>query len=173
MFRHMHHIVRPFIGSLVAGLLALARPTAASAQVRLSLGVGGGIAGSTDASLSNGRAAPILMGQVTASVVPLIGIGAEADYWRRSVSAITFATGIAQLHVPATSLFVKLGVGYGSGDPDGRGTVSGTAGEIGAAYDITFPAAPVALTLFGNALLAHAALRSFQMVEGGLAITWR
>jgi hypothetical protein len=40
-------------------------------------------------------------------------------------------------------------------------------------YDITLPAAPIALAVFGNALLAHAALRSVQTVDAGIAITWR
>lgn len=157
-----------------AGLFAIAayaRPV--KAQVRLSLGAGGGIAGSTDASLSEGRGGVLLMGQLARVVVPFVGIGAEVNHWRRSGSNITFATGIVQLHVPMTGLFLKAGAGYGSGDPDGLGQVHGLAGELGVAYDVTLPGAPVAITLFGNGALAHASSRSLQMVGGGIALTFR
>jgi hypothetical protein len=153
--------------------MTLAIPGVAAAQPRVSIGAGGGMAGSTDASLSDGRGAPIVMGQVTVSAVPLIGVGVEVDDWRRSGSNIVFATAHAQIHVPATPFYLKLGGGFGTGDPDGRGTISGAAGQIGAAYDITLPLAPVALTLFGNAFLAHASSRSMQLVDAGLALTWR
>ena len=152
---------------------ALALPRASFAQTRVSVGLGGGIAGSTESSLSEGRSAPIVMGQVAAAVAPFVAIGAEVNYWRRRVSSITFATGEVQLHAPATPLRLTLGAGYGRGDPDGNGTISGVAGQLGAAYDVTVPVAPVAVTLFVNALVAHASLRSAQMVDGGLAITWR
>jgi len=65
------------------------------------------------------------------------------------------------------------GAGYGTGDPDGLGKVSGTAFHLGASFDFTIPAAPIAVTLFSNALLAHATSRSVQMVNGGLALTLR
>jgi hypothetical protein len=143
------------------------------AQLRLSAGVGGGIAGSTESSLSDGTAGVVLMGQVTKSLVPLFGIGVDVNDWRGGGSNIAFVTANAQLHIPVTPFYVKLGGGVGTGDPDGRGTISGAAIQIGAAYDITLPLAPVALTLFGNALLAHASERSLQMVDAGLAFTWR
>ena len=56
---------------------------------------------------------------------------------------------------------------------DPSGSVNGAAGQLGLAYDITLPGAPVALTIFGNAFLAHASARSVQMVDTGFAITWR
>jgi hypothetical protein len=40
-------------------------------------------------------------------------------------------------------------------------------------YDVTLPAFPIALTVFTNAFLAHAALRSVQTVDAGVALTWR
>lgn len=146
-------------------------PGVASAQMRASIGAGGGIAGSTDASLSEGRSAPIVMGQVTAMAAAL-GVGVQVDGWRNGGSSVVVATGDLQLHVPSTPLFVKLGVGFGRGDPDGKGTISGTAGHLGAAYDISLSARR-ALTLFGNAFLVYAPTRSLQMVDGGLALTWR
>lgn len=160
-----------WLAALVVAQLAL--PSRAVAQMRVSVGGGGGIAGSTDESLSNGTGGPILMGQVTGSIVPLVGIGAEVDYWRRGTTNVTFATGLLQFHLPLTPFFVKLGAGYGSGNPDGSNNVSGVAGQLGLAYDITIPAAPIALTVFANAFLAHATAHSAQLVDGGLAITWR
>jgi hypothetical protein len=158
---------------ILATVVAAWMPRMMAAQARLSVGVGGGMAGSTDASLSEGKGAPIVMGQATMSLVPLVGIGAEVDDWRRSGTNIVFATAHLQLHVPVTPFYVKLGAGYGSGDPDGRGRISGATGQIGAAYDLTLPLAPVALTIFGNAFLSHTVARSMQMVDVGLAFTWR
>ena len=159
--------------AVVCASLVLALPSVSSAQARVSVGLGGGIAGSTEGSLSEGKAAPVVMGEVSTSIAPLIGIGAEADYWRRRVSNFAFAAAVVQFHIPATGLFLKIGGGYGSGDPDGNGTISGAAGVVGAMYDITIPAAPVALTLFGNAFIVHGSPRYGQMVDGGIAITWR
>ncbi len=154
-----------------AALIAL--PSLTSAQIRASVGVGAGLSGSTDQSLSNGTGAPIVMGQVTRGLLPGVGLGGEVDYWKGSVSHIAFATGLVQLNVPLIPIYVKVGLGYGDGDPDGKGNVSGLAGQLGVMYDITLPLAPIGLTVFSNALLAHAALRSVQTVDAGLAITWR
>jgi hypothetical protein len=157
---------------LIAGATAAVTvPGVASAQMRVSVGAGAGIAGSTDASLSEGRSAPVVMGQVTA-MAALVGVGVEVDGWRSGASNVLFASGDLQFHVPSTPLFVKLGAGVGRGDPDGKGTISGVAGHIGAAYDISLTTAR-ALTLFGNAFLVYAPTRSLQMVDGGVAITWR
>ncbi len=155
----------------LAALLAF--PAVAQSQVRLSVGAGAGISGSTDQSLSNGSGAPIVMGQVTRSVFPLLGLGAEVDYWKGSVSHVAFATGLVQARLPVIPLYVKAGLGYGNGDPDGNGNVSGLAGQLGVMYDVTLPAFPIALTVFTNAFLAHATLRSVQTVDAGLALTWR
>jgi hypothetical protein len=157
----------------IAIIAAVAMPHMVAAQTRLSLGVGGGMAGSTESSLSDGKGAPIVMGQATMSLIPLVGVGVEVDDWRRSGSNIVFAAAHVQLHVPVTPFYVKLGAGYGSGDPDGRGRINGATVQVGAAYDLTLPLAPVALTLFGNAFLSHASNRSMQMVDAGLAFTWR
>ncbi len=156
---------------LLATILAL--PSAASAQLRLSVGAGAGVSGSTDESLSNGRGAPIVMGQVTRPLFPGLGVGAEVDYWKGTASHVAFATALVQAHIPLIPVYFKAGLGYGNGDPDGTGNVSGLAGQIGVMYDITLPLAPVALTVFTNALLAHARLRSVQTVDAGLAFTWR
>ncbi|HEX3866740.1 MAG TPA: hypothetical protein VHV78_08310 [Gemmatimonadaceae bacterium] len=151
----------------------LASSGTALSQTRISVGLGGGIAGSTDESLSDGKGAPVVMGAVTSSVLPLVALGAEVDYWRRSEAQSTIATGILQVHIPVLPLFLKVGVGYGSGDPNGGGNISGITGQVGAAYDLALPVLPVAFTLFGNAFLAHGSARSLQMVDGGLALTWR
>jgi hypothetical protein len=161
-------------GIAVAALMAtVAYSRPARAQVRVSLGAGGGIAGSTESSLSEGRGGLLLMGQIAHIVVPFVGIGAEVNHWTRSGSNITFATGIVQVHVPLTGLYLKAGAGYGSGDPDGLGRVSGLAGEVGLAYDLTLPGAPIAITLFGNGAVAHASSRSLQMAGAGIALTFR
>lgn len=157
----------------VCVLAALAIPRAMTAQVRLSVGAGAGVAGSTDQSLSNGSGGVVLTGQLVKGVLPFVGIGAEVNHWARSGSNLTFATAIVQVHVPLTGLLLKAGVGYGSGDPDGLGRVSGVAGQLGAAYDLTLPGAPIAITLFANGALAYSSTRSAQLVGGGLALTFR
>ena len=119
----------------VALVVACALPCVVSAQTRLSLGVGGGIAGSTDASLSEGRSGIVLMGQLVHGVLPFAGLG--------------------------------------MGDPDGAGTMSGAAAQIGLSYDLTIPAAPIAVTLFGNGSVAYSSSRSMQLVDAGIAITLR
>jgi len=159
---------------VAAGLAAaVLLPRVAAAQVRVSLGAGGGIAGSTESSLSQGRGGLLLTGQLARVVVPFVGIGGEVNHWTRSGASLTFAAGIVQVHVPLTGLFLKAGAGYGSGDPDGAGRVNGPAGELGIAYDVTLPGAPVAITLFGNGAVAHASSRSLQMLGVGLALTFR
>jgi hypothetical protein len=160
--------MRPLI---LAALVTVS--STASAQLRVSVGAGAGLSGSTDASLSNGSGAPIVMAEVVRPLFPGLGLGAEVDYWKGRVSQVAFATAVAQTRLPLIPLQVKAGLGYGNGDPDGNGNVAGLAGQLGAMYDITFPGAPVALTVFANALLAHARLRSVQTVDAGLAITWR
>jgi hypothetical protein len=162
-----------FFMRLVAPLALIILPAVASAQLRVSLGVGAGLSGSTDESLSYGRGAPIVMGQVTRPLFPGLGLGAEVDYWKGPVSHVAFATALLQAHIPLIPIYFKAGLGYGNGSPDGNGNVSGLAGQLGAMYDLTLPAVPVALTVFTNALLAHARLRSVQTVDAGLAITWK
>ncbi|MGH7620230.1 MAG: hypothetical protein ACREPM_23690 [Gemmatimonadaceae bacterium] len=156
---------------LAASLVFL--PRLAMAQLRISLGAGGGLAGLTESTLSDGRGAPVVMGQITKSVVPFLGIGVEVDDWIHGSSNVAFATAHVQLHVPATFLYVKLGAGYGTGDPAGLGSTSGAAIQIGAAYDLTVPLAPIAATVFANGFVSHAAAASIQMVDLGLALTWR
>lgn len=131
------------------------------------------MAGSTESSLSEGKSGTVFMGQVVRSVLPFVGLGAEVNRWNTGSLNTTFVTGILQVAIPLTGFRLKAGAGYGTGDPDGVGKVSGTTVHLGASYDFTIPAAPVAITLFGNALLSHAAARSIQMVGGGLALTLR
>jgi hypothetical protein len=157
---------------LVAGLAAVVVvPGLASAQLRVSVGAGAGIAGSTDASLSEGRSAPIVMGQLTA-MAALVGVGVEVDGWRNGASSVFLANADLQFHARSTPFFLKVGAGFGRGDPDGKGTISGASGHLGAAYDIGLTTAR-ALTLFGNAFLVYTPTRSLQMVDGGITITWR
>lgn len=158
---------------MVAATGLAARASVAESQVRLSAGVGGGMAGSTESSLSDGSGAPVIMVQATKSLLPFLGLGVQVDDWRHNGSNVAFATAHVQLHVPIMPFYVKLGAGVGTGDPDGNGRSTGMAGQIGAAYDLTLPLAPVALTVFGNAFLSHASSRSMQMVDLGLALTWR
>lgn len=157
---------------LVAAAVGLTASSAASAQVRASIGAGIGIAGSTDATLSEGRTGPVATAQVAAAAGP-VGVGVEGDGWWRGSSSALIATGNLQLQVPSTQLFVTLGAGFGRGDPDGLGTINGTAGHVGLAYDIPFSGSKMALTLFGNGFLVYSPSRSLQLVEGGLAITHR
>jgi hypothetical protein len=157
---------------LIAGVAAITIPMVVHAQVRLTVGAGAGIAASTDGSLSEGRTAPVVTAQLTA-MASVIGAGAQVDGWWNGSSNVALATGHLQFHVPSTPLFLTLGAGFGRGDPDGKGTISGTAGHIGAACDIGRAASARVLTLFGNAFLVYAPARSLQMVDGGLAITWR
>ena len=155
-------------------LLATALAVPSRAQTRVSLGAGGGIAGSTDASLSEGKGGTLLMGQIVrGGILQFIGIGAEVNHWNRGSLNTTFATGIIQAHVPLTGLLLKVGAGYGTGDPDGLGKINGKTLQLGAGYDLTFPFAPIAATFFVNALLSYAPARSMQMVGGGLALTFR
>lgn len=144
-----------------------------SAQTRVSFGAGGGVAGSTDASLSEGKGGAVFMGQIVRGGLPFIGIGAEVNHWRRGSLNTTFVTGIVQAHLPLTGLLLKVGAGYGTGNPDGLAKISGTTLQLGAGYDLTFPFAPIAATFFANALLSYAPARSMQMVGGGLALTFR
>ncbi len=155
---------------LVLTLVAVARTAQAQS---ISLGAGAGIAASTATSLSDGRAGAVFLAQGTAPLLPFIQSGVELHYWRRSVVNVTAATAILQLHIPITGFFVKGGVGYGAGDPDGNGRVTGIAGQLGVGYDIGVPLAPVAFTLVGTGTLIHGAARSVQMVDAGLAITFR
>jgi hypothetical protein len=163
----------PFARRIVVAAVtaAVTVPGVAFAQLRVSVGAGAGIAGSTDASLSEGRSAPVVMGQVTA-MARLIGVGVEVDGWRNGGSSVLLAIADLQLRAASTPFFLKLGAGFGHGDPDAKGTISGAAGHIGAAYDISLTATR-ALTLFGSGFLAYAPTRSLQMVDGGIAITWR
>jgi hypothetical protein len=154
----------------VATMIALV-PGAASAQLRASVGAGAGIAGSTESTLSEGRTAPIVMGEL-AAMARAVGVGVEVDGWRHDSLSIVIASADLHVRLASTPLAIKLGAGVGRGDPDGQGTISGTAGHIGATYDFGFSATR-ALTLFANGLVVYTSARSLQMVDAGLAITWR
>jgi hypothetical protein len=162
------------IRRLLPATAALALWSAAgSAQTSVSLGVGGGIVASTESSLSDGKSGVVGMFSLTRSLLPLIGIGAEADYLRRTGAETIFGAGFVKVHLPVVPLGVKLGVAYGNGDPDGNGKISGVGAQVGATYDVTLPAVPIALTIFGNAFLAHGSSRYLQMVDAGIALTWK
>jgi hypothetical protein len=155
----------------LATMVALVVPGAAFAQLRVSIGAGAGIAGSTMGSLSEGLTAPVVMGEV-AAMAKAVGVGVEVDGWRHDSLSILIASGDLHVRLASTPLAIKLGAGVGRGDPDGQGTISGTAGHIGATYDFGFSATR-ALTLFANGLVVYTSARSLQMVDAGLAITWR
>ena len=154
----------------VAAMVVLV-PGAASAQLRVSIGAGAGIAGSTMGSLSEGLTAPVAMGEV-AAMAKAVGVGVEVDGWRHDSLSIVIASADLHVRVASSPLAIKLGAGVGRGDPDGQGTISGTAGHIGATYDFGFSATR-ALTLFANGLVVYTSARTLQMVNAGLAITWR
>jgi hypothetical protein len=155
----------------LATMVALVVPGAAFAQLRVSIGAGAGIAGSTMGSLSEGLTAPVVMGEV-AAMAKAVGVGVEVDGWRHDSLSILIASGDLHVRLASTPLAIKLGAGVGRGDPDGQGTISGTAGHIGATYDFGFSATR-ALTLFANGLVVYTSARTLQMVNAGLAITWR
>jgi hypothetical protein len=155
----------------LATMVALVVPGAAFAQLRVSIGAGAGIAGSTMGSLSEGLTAPVVMGEV-AAMAKAVGVGVEVDGWRHDSLSILIASGELHVRLASTPLAIKLGAGVGRGDPDGQGTISGTAGHIGATYDIGFSGTR-ALTLFANGLVVYTAARTLQMANAGLAITWR
>jgi hypothetical protein len=155
----------------LATMVALVVPGAAFAQLRVSIGAGAGIAGSTMGSLSEGLTAPVVMGEV-AAMAKAVGVGVEVDGWRHDSLSILIASGDLHVRLASTPLAIKLGAGVGRGDPDGQGTISGTAGHIGATYDIGFSGTR-ALTLFANGLVVYTAARTLQMANAGLAITWR
>jgi len=163
-------IMRPIVLAL---LLSTTLALPAAAQWRVSLGAGGAIAGSTESSLSDGKGGALFMGQIVRGGLPLVGVGAEVNRWSRGTLNTTFATGIIQAHVPLTGLLLKVGVGYGTGDPDGLGKINGATVQFGAGYDLTVPFAPIAATFFGNALVSHASSRSMQLVGVGVALTFR
>jgi hypothetical protein len=154
----------------VAAMVVLV-PGAASAQLRVSIGAGAGIAGSTMGSLSEGLTAPVAMGEV-AAMAKAVGVGVEVDGWRHDSLSILIASADLHVRVASTPLAIKLGAGVGRGDPDGQGTISGTAGHIGATYDFGFSATR-ALTLFANGLVVYTSARTLQMANAGVAITWR
>ena len=159
------------IGMFAAAVTAcMAGPQIASAQ-RLSVGAGVGIAASTDGTLSDGRAGPVVTAQATTAGA--VGVWLEADGWWHSSSNILIGTAHVQFHAPSTPLLFTLGAGIGRGDPDGLGTINGTAGHVGAAIDIGRQTSSVAVTLFANGFLIYNSSRSLQMVNAGLAITRR
>jgi hypothetical protein len=158
---------------LLGAVLCVASAAPSRAQTRLSVGGGAGVAGSTESSLSDGHGGTVIMAQLVRGGLPFVAIGGEFNRWSHDSLNANFLTGVVQAHIPLTGFLLKVGAGYGSGDPDGLGKVSGPALQFGAAYDFTIPAAPIAITLFGNALLAHASSRSLQTVTAGLALTLR
>jgi hypothetical protein len=169
----MAQLTRParyLIAAMVAAV-ALTVPRVAFAQLRMSFGAGAGIAGTTDASLSEGRTAPIVMAEV-AAMANAVGLGLEVDAWHRDASSSLIANGDLHIRIPSTPVVVKFGAGVGRWDSETHGTITGTAAHIGATYDIGFSAAR-ALTLFANGFLVYSPLQSQQLVDAGLAFTWR
>lgn len=160
--------------TLAAISIGLVNPGALRAQLGFSVGAGAGMAGGTESSLSDGHGGWIVMGQVTTTAIPLVRVGAEVNHFQSGDINVNFATAIIQLHLLATPLFGKIGVGYGRGDfkdaDPHLDRPKGVAAEIGLGYSIGFPGIPIGVDIFGNALLAHGSSRSAQMVDAGLAI---
>ena len=158
---------------ILGAVLAVGSVAPLRAQTRLSIGGGAGVVGSTESSLSDGSRGRVIMAQLLRGGLPFVAIGGEFNRWSRDSLSANFVTGVVQAHIPLTGFLLKAGIGYGSGNPDGLGKISGPALELGAGYDFTIPAAPIAITLFGNGLLAHASSRSLRTVVAGVALTLR
>jgi hypothetical protein len=156
---------------IVVAATIMTGPIAAIGQVRASVGVGAGLAGTTEGSLSEGRGGFVATAQLTTPGP--VGVGIEGDGWWRPGLNIVVATGHLQFQLPSTPLRVTLGAGVGHGDPTGEGAINGAAGHLGASIDIAPHASSLALTLFGNAFLVYSSSRTLQMVDAGLAITRR
>jgi hypothetical protein len=139
----------------------------------LSVGLGGGVAGPTGGSgtsSTNTVAGPVITGSVDLPLAPLVMIGAQADYWRRTSVNALFATAVLTLHVAGTPLSIKAGGGFGRGD-FGAGALSGPAGQLGLVYQ--FPGGRPAPRLFANAFLASGSPRNVLLIDAGLALAWR
>ena len=160
-----------FVVSLAVARTAGAQPPLGPS---VSVGLGGGFAGpsgGSGTSSSNMQVAPVITGTVDFPLGPLVTIGAQADYWRRSSVNALFATGVVTLHVPDTPLSVKAGGGFGRGD-FGGGALSGPSGQLGLVYQI-LGVGPPATRLFANAFFASGSPRNVLLIDAGLALTWR
>lgn len=139
----------------------------------LSVGLGGGIAGPSGGSgttSSDKVAGAVITGSVDFPLAPLVMLGAQADYWRRTNVNALFATAVLTLQLSGTPLSVKAGGGFGRGD-FGAGALSGPAGQLGLVYQ--FSSGRPATRLFANAFLASGSPRNVLLVDAGLALTWR
>jgi hypothetical protein len=140
----------------------------------VSVGLGGGFAGpsgGSGTSSSYKAFGPVITGSVDLPLAPLVMIGAQADYWRRTKVNALFATGVVTLQVPDTPLSVKAGFGFGRGD-FGGGALSGPSGQLGLVYELP-GVGPGAMRFFSNGFIASASPRNVLLIDAGLALTWR
>ena len=101
-----------------------------------------------------------------------VGVGVEVDGWRHDSLSIVIASADLHVRLASTPLAIKLGAGVGRGDPDGQGNHQRHRRSYWCDDDFGFSATR-ALTLFANGLVVYTSARSLQMVDAGLAITWR
>jgi hypothetical protein len=158
------------VSSLVASTVSAQQPLGPS----LNVGVGAGIAGAsggTSTANSDKSAGLVVTAAVDFPVAPLVAIGAQADYWRRSVVNALFATGVVTVHLPGTPLSVKAGGGFGRGD-FGGGALTGLAGQLGAVYEIA-GAGPAKARVFANGFLASGSPQNVLLIDAGVSLGWR
>jgi hypothetical protein len=158
------------VSSLVAGTASAQQPLGPS----LSVGVGAGIAGASGGSgtaTSDKKAGVVVTAAVDFPVAPLVMIGLQEDYWRRTVVNALFATAVVTVHLSGTPLSVKAGGGFGRGD-FGGGALSGLAGQLGAVYEIA-GWGPAKARLFANGFLASGSPQNVQLIDAGILLAWR
>lgn len=153
--------------------------SAGAAQIPLgpsiSIGLGGGVAGRIGGSgNSNTDKQAGLAGMVAVDfpVAPLVTLGAEADYWRRTKVNALFGTGVLTVRLPATPFSLKAGGGYGRGDFGGGAVQTGGAGQLGFVYDFLGFGSNGA-RVFANAFVASGSPRNTLLADLGVALTWR
>ena len=157
------------VSSLVASTVSAQQPLGPS----LSVGVGAGIAGASGGSgtaTSDKKAGVVVTAAVDFPVAPLVMIGAQENYWRRTVVNALFATGVVTVHLPGTPLSVKAGGGFGRGD-FGGGALSGLAGQFGAVYEIA-GWGPAKARLFANGFLASGSAQNVLLIDAGVSLAW-
>ena len=167
--------------SLVASTASAQQPLGPSLSVGVGAGIAGasggsgvslaGASGGSSAASSDKSAGVVVTAAVDFPVAPLITIGAQADYWRRTVVNALFATGVVTVHLPGTPLSVKAGGGFGRGD-FGGGALSGLAGQLGAVYEIA-GWGPAKARLFANGFLASGSPQNVLLIDAGVSLAWR
>jgi hypothetical protein len=159
-----------FVSSLVGSSLSAQQPLGPSLSVGMGAGIAGASGGSGTAS-SDKAAGVVVTAAVDFPVAPLVAIGAQADYWRRTAVNALFMTGVVTVHLPGTPLSVKAGGGFGRGDFGGA-ALSGLAGQLGALYEIA-GFGPAKARLFANGFLASGSPQNVLLIDAGVSLGWR